>query len=534
MQKKKFSPSQTCDGGGTLPANRWRACGAALMLGILLATSGCITNPVTGKREFSLIGEKQEISLGVSNYSPSQQAQGGVYTAHPEVQNYVDGVMQKLVVKSERPNLPYEIVVLNNSVPNAWALPGGKMAINRGLLTELQSEAELAAVLSHEIVHVAARHGAKSVERGLVTQVAVTGVGLAVDDNKYRDVIVGASGVGAALVGLKYSRSAELESDKYGIKYMVAAGYDPRAAVDLQQTFVRLANGKQSGWLEGLLGTHPPSQERVDANRRHVSGYPTKGLFMGKEEYRKAMAPLIASKPSYDAMDAGLAALGKDPAKAAQIAEQAIAREPREAQFHGLLAKALVAQNKPEEAIRALNRAIDIQGNYFDFYLTRGRLRKTLGDRTGAQKDLTRSVALLPTASAHYDLGRLALDANQPDRALPHFRMAASADSTEGREALTLLTRLELPAAPERYLASGFSLNSSGFLIVTLQNPTFVNISVCRFSITTAAGTTTYAVPRGLPAGAERTIQTKAGPFPDAATAARQTSMRFDRVTLAE
>ena len=120
--------------------------------------TGCVINPVTGDRELALVSAEQEIAIGEQQYEPSQQMQGGEYTLDPELTSYVAGVGQKLAAVSDR-QLPYEFVVLNSSVPNAWALPGGKIAVNRGLLTELDSEAELAAVLGHEIVHAAARHG---------------------------------------------------------------------------------------------------------------------------------------------------------------------------------------------------------------------------------------------------------------------------------------------------------------------------------------------------------------------------------------
>ncbi len=130
-------------------------------------------------------------------------------------------------------------------MPNAWALPGGKIAINRGLLTELKSEAELAAVLGHEIVHAAARHGAKAQERGTLLQVglAAAQIGAAVSDvdTNVAGLLIQGAGVGAQLVQQKYGRDQELESDQYGMKYMKLAGYDPWGAVTLQETFVRLS-----------------------------------------------------------------------------------------------------------------------------------------------------------------------------------------------------------------------------------------------------------------------------------------------------
>lgn len=103
--------------------------------------------------------------MGAEQYIPTQQTQGGRFYVDPELTLYVQQVGQKLARVSDRPDLPFEFVVLNSSVPNAWALPGGKIAVNRGLLVLLEDEAELAAVLGHEIVHAAARHSAAAMSQ---------------------------------------------------------------------------------------------------------------------------------------------------------------------------------------------------------------------------------------------------------------------------------------------------------------------------------------------------------------------------------
>ena len=146
--------------------------GLVAVMVAITGISGCATNPVTGKSELSLVSESWELKTGAQQYLPARQGQGGDYVADPEVQAYVQEVGAKLAAVSDR-SLPYEFAVINNSTPNAWALPGGKIAINRGLLTALDSEAELAAVLGHEIVHAAAKHSAKSVQRGALLQAAV-------------------------------------------------------------------------------------------------------------------------------------------------------------------------------------------------------------------------------------------------------------------------------------------------------------------------------------------------------------------------
>jgi len=206
------------------------------IVGMILATAalaGCTINPVTGERELALVSATDEVAIGQAQYFPSQQMQGGDYVRDPALTQYVNEVGQKLAAVSDRA-LPYEFVVLNSSVPNAWALPGGKIAVNRGLLVELESEAELAAVLGHEIVHAAARHGAQAMQRGLLLQGAVLIAATATRNDDYSGLAVGAAGIGAQLINQRNGREAELEADLYGMRYMSRTGYDPQAAVSLQ------------------------------------------------------------------------------------------------------------------------------------------------------------------------------------------------------------------------------------------------------------------------------------------------------------
>ncbi|HEB63176.1 MAG TPA: peptidase M48, partial [Gammaproteobacteria bacterium] len=211
------------------------------LFSLIIATvflSGCSVNPVTGKQELSLVSEAQELQIGAQQYAPLRQSQGGDYAVDAALTKYVNDVGQKLAAVSDR-KLPYEFKVLNNSTPNAWALPGGKISINRGLLTELGSESELAAVLGHEITHAAAKHGVRSMSRGVLLQGAMMATVIASQGKDYAQLAQLGAGIGAQLITTKYGRDAERESDYYGMRYMSRAGYDPQGAVDLQKTFVK-------------------------------------------------------------------------------------------------------------------------------------------------------------------------------------------------------------------------------------------------------------------------------------------------------
>ena len=344
------------------PKHRIAACIALFLL--LLA--GCATNPVTGKRELRLVSEAQEMRMGRQHYLASQQMQGGAYNVDPELTRYVREVGAKLARVSDR-GLAYEFVVLNNSTPNAWALPGGKIAVNRGLLVELDNEAELAAVLGHEIVHAAARHGAKNVERGMLLQGAVAVADMAAQDSDYAALIVGGAGLAAGLLAQTYSRKAEREADFYGIQYMARAGYDPQAAVSLQEVFVQLSADRSEPWLSGLFASHPPSAERVENNRLTAAALPPQGE-LHRERYQQKTAHLKRTQAAYEAYDEGRQALSKGRIQEALgLAREALQTEPREAQFHALLGDVRFTQKRYREALPHYDQAITHHEAFFSF-----------------------------------------------------------------------------------------------------------------------------------------------------------------------
>ena len=401
-----------------------------IFLFLLLALSGCGTNPVTGERELQFVSESQELAIGAKEYAPTRQSQGGDFKVLPDIDAYVNEVGQKLAAVSDRP-LPYEFVVLNDSVPNAWALPGGKIAINRGPADGLDNEAELAAVLGHEIVHAAARHGAKAQERGTLLQVGMVAaqVGIAMSDvgATAGNLMVQGAGVGAALVSTKYGRDAELESDYYGMRYMQRAGYDLQGAVTLQEKFVRLseASGRNQNWLDGLFASHPPSPARVARNRATLAelGNPAAGN-LGQERYAARIAPLLAIKPAYDKNDEALALARKDDlATAAKLAAEAARLVPKEARFPQLQGDLALAQKNPGAALRYYEKSIALDDNYFASYLGAGTAQYKLrtGDRGEAYLTQERQSAA-HRARATTTWASIAKDAGNRPRAMELFK----------------------------------------------------------------------------------------------------------------
>ncbi|MGK2906475.1 MAG: M48 family metalloprotease [Desulfuromonadales bacterium] len=453
-----------------------------LLWAMLALLAGCAVNPVTGKNELSLVSEQQELAIGTQQYAPARQSQGGDYEVDHELTAYVSQVGQKLAAVSDR-KLPYEFKVLNSSVPNAWALPGGKISVNRGMLTELQSEAELAAVLGHEIVHAAARHGAQSMSTGMLLQAGAMGVALATQGSDYANLAQMGSGIGAQLITQKYGRDAERESDFYGMQYMVRAGYDPQGAVNLQRTFVKLAENRRQDWLTGLFASHPPSQERVQDNLALLATLP-KGGDLGVERYRAKVAHLMQTKPAYLAYDNGRKALAKDNlAEAARLAQQAIALEPKEGHFYALMGDVEQNNQRLKQALTQYDKAASLNPNFFYYYLQRGKVKEQLNLASQAQSDLERSVALLPTGDAYNALGKLAQKAGRLDDAKSYYAKVAGSKGKLGQEAYGALVDLDLQENPANYVNVRTGQDAQGRILAQVSNPTPRDISRIVLSI---------------------------------------------------
>lgn len=413
-----------------------------IVFGLILSSfilTSCGINPVTGERQFTLISPEQEVSLGSKQYGPSQQSQGGQYIIDPALNGYINRVGQKLARLSAQPNLPYEFVVLNNDIPNAWALPGGKIAINRGLLVLLEDEAQLAAVLGHEVVHAAARHGASQMSQGMLLQLGTQVVGAATQNSGYAQL----AGIGASAFQARYGRSQELESDKYGMEYMVKAGYNPQAAVELQQTFLRLSHkgGAQRDWLSSLFASHPPSAERVTKNQARVNRYPA-GI-RNKAAYQRAIRQLIRDKEAYGLHTKALQAAGKKQwQQALSLTRQAIRQQPREARFHITQARLLENAGKDRSALKALDRASRLEPNYFASFLYRGLINQRTKNYASAQRDFLASNKLFETQPANFYLGEIAQRSNQRNNAIRYYRKATQGGGNIGKAAAARLQKL--------------------------------------------------------------------------------------------
>ena len=225
---------------------------------LLVTVAGCAVNPATGQRQLMLVSEGQEIGMG-------QQADPdivGAYGLYPDsgIQVYVRGIGGRLAAQSERPNLPWTFRVLDDPVVNAFALPGGFNYITRGILVYFNSEAEMVAVMGHELRHVTARHGAQQATQQQLAQVGLIAGTILVP--KFED-LAGLAQAGLSLMFLKFSRADETQADELGLRYMYRMGYDPR---EMPRVFAMLESVSQAeggGRLPQWLSTHPNPENRL-------------------------------------------------------------------------------------------------------------------------------------------------------------------------------------------------------------------------------------------------------------------------------
>ncbi len=478
---------------------------------LLVFVTGCAVNPVTGQREITLVSTEREIAIGREQYGPSQQMQGGAYTTDPELTAYVNRVGQK-VARHSGVDLPYEFVVLNHSVPNAWALPGGKIAINRGLLTELKNEAELAAVLGHEVAHAAARHGAKRIERGLLAQGVLLGTVVLGAGSEYGGEMLQGAQLAAGLLNQKYSRDAEREADFYGTRFMAQAGYDPHAAVTLQETFVRLSGEKRTDFIQGLFASHPPSTERVSNNRQLVAqlrneGF-TDGVF-GGPAYDTALSQVRKAGPAFEHFDEAQAAYAKENYAAALTSvNKALDVTSGEAVFHGLRGAIRYQQKRYDDAVTNFDRAVALDDGYFVYYLQRGLSHMQAGNRSRAKTDLDLSVRLLPTSTAYNALGRLAEQEGDAEAAKRYYAQAGQGQGAAGTAARASLVRLEVPSQPGKYVDAQVGRDERGQVIVQVVNraPVALHNVVVQVEFVDGQGVSTQSVRMAAMAPGERRL----------------------------
>lgn len=272
-----------------------------LIAGLFLPIAGCTKNLTTGRNQFDALSREQEISLGAQG-KPEMVKEYGGEVAKAELRDYVREVGLGLVATTAQDDpsivqLPWEFTLLNSDVINAFALPGGKVFVSRGLAQKMTNEAQLAGVIGHEIGHVTARHINDRYTREMGAQLGLGVVGVLLGGESGAADLTQLGGQIAQVALLSYSRKQELESDSLGMRYMTRAGYDPIGARQVMELLAReSAGGKQPEFLS----THPHPESRIEQIDKLLAG-PYVGMTgsaqfkTGEQEFRTRFLGKLAA-----------------------------------------------------------------------------------------------------------------------------------------------------------------------------------------------------------------------------------------------
>ena len=235
-----------------------------MLLVLPLLAVGCATNPATGERMVRIISTEQEIAIG-EEAAPQFEAEFGGLVNDPTLQAYLNDVGQRVAAQSERQEIEYRYGLLNSDVPNAFALPGGRVYITRGLFEQLQNESQLAAVLGHETGHEAALHSVQALQRQLGYEVLVA-IAAAAVGAQAGTAVETAGKVVTGMKELSYSRQAEYEADTLGIRYSGKSGYNPWGMVGLLNVLYEMSQsgGGEGGRVAEMFQTHPLTSKRIE------------------------------------------------------------------------------------------------------------------------------------------------------------------------------------------------------------------------------------------------------------------------------
>jgi predicted Zn-dependent protease len=264
-----------------------------LILSLLLGS--CAKNPASGKQDFVMISEKEELKIGQQIFREMKKNMLLLPKKDP-LAIYVDKVGQKVATTSDRPELFYRFYVVDDATINAFALPGGYIFIHRGLVNHMNNEAELAAVLGHEIGHVTARHAVQQISKAQAYQMGMVITSIFVPIPQAAGMM---TNIMAMAIIQGFGRKAELQSDELSIRYLTKAGYDPNATLGILKTLKRLNEldtkekkdaGEKVEKYHGAFSTHPKTENRIkeviaeSASRQGSSGLVNRKAFLAAVE----------------------------------------------------------------------------------------------------------------------------------------------------------------------------------------------------------------------------------------------------------
>lgn len=398
---------------------RWTAASAAVGL------AGCATNPVSGEKQLMLISERQEIAMD-QEHSPVQFSTDYGVCSDDDLNLYIDDVGRSLSDLSHRPEMPYSFRAVNATHANAYAFPGGTIAVTRGLLVRMEDEAELAAVLGHEISHVCWRHTGARMSVATLVSLALAGVSAyaASRDQKAGVIsrILGSVAAGALLA--HYSREDEREADATGMEYMTRAGYDARGMIGLMEVLESLHDRKPNV-LELMFASHPMSSERLATARQSAftTYHKSADGKRNKEKFMDSTAGLRKMKPALDEMEKGRAAIGEDKNKAAmECFETAVKMAPEDYCARIMAAECCLTRRNLAEGMDYIKAARELDAQEPRSYVVSAMINLERRDFGSAYDDFKTYDARLPgNPNVTYGLGLAAEGKGDRRTAAMHY-----------------------------------------------------------------------------------------------------------------
>ncbi len=354
MQTTKPIPNITPD-GITRRKFMWLASLSAA--GMMI---GCAVDPVTGKKELMLVSRDQEIQIDRQN-SPHQFSSDYGPLQDKALNDYIDQTGKRIAAHTHRPEMPYAFQGVNAVYVNAYAFPGGSIAATRGILLNLDNEAELAALLGHELGHVNARHTAEQMSKGVLANAILSGISAYVgtQSSALGQLTNQLGMVGAGALLASYSRDNEREADALGLDYMVQSGYNADGFVGLMDMLRSLSKDKPNA-IELMFATHPMSDERyhtaVEAVRNEYRSSKNKPLY--RERYMDHTARLRAIKGAIEAMQKGEKEMAQKKYGEAETSfAKALKQVPDDYAGLCMMSKCLLAQKKYDQAKKYAEKA---------------------------------------------------------------------------------------------------------------------------------------------------------------------------------
>ncbi|RJQ13319.1 MAG: tetratricopeptide repeat protein [Nitrospiraceae bacterium] len=394
----------------------------------------CAVNPVTGERELMLVSEEQELDIGKDSAPSLQWEFGGYYSDRP-LESYLESIVKELWQNSERPYLPFKFHIQNTSLPNAFALPG-YVAITRGLLSDMENEAQFAAVVGHEIGHVMARHTAQRISRLTLQQLGLAIGSVALEGKGGSDALLTVGAIGSSLLLLSYDREQEIQADRLGVKYMARLGYDAHEAIGAHKVLEKSVDdylkrmGKsrsEDNFVTEMLSTHPRAEVRISEIQSMINELPPysikdDGKFAGRfldetervREINKVYyiydeAENYYQKEDFDAAEESL--------------KKAIKLDALQPSFYNLMGFIKLRQKDYPEAEKSFRKALSVETGHQPSYYGLGLVNYYRENYRQAVEEFKKSLDLFPNhAQTHLGLGKSHFHLKRYREAVPHLK----------------------------------------------------------------------------------------------------------------